>query len=72
MNDNDAPPPPLPSIAGSRSTKKKRGRPPGSRNKKKGYKQIRREMAGLNLAFETAFGHIVGIAVHIADHEDND
>ena len=59
MNDNnDAPPPPLPPIAGSRSTKKKRGRPLGSRNKKKGYKWIRCETVGVNLAFETAFGHI--------------
>ena len=59
MNDNnDVPPPPLPHIAGSRSAKKKRGRPPGSRNKKKGYKRIRRETAGVNLAFETAFGHV--------------
>ena len=58
MDDNDAPPPPLPSIAVSRSTKKKRGRPSESRDKEKGYKRVRREMAGVNMAFETAFGHI--------------
>ena len=58
MITNDDPLPPLPPIEGSRSTKKKHGRSRGSRNKKKGYKRIRRETAGVTLAFETAFGHI--------------
>ena len=58
MNDPNAPVSPLPPVAGSRSTKKRHGRPPGSRHWNKGYKLIRRETAGINLAFETAFGHI--------------
>ena len=68
---------------------------PGSRNRKKGYKRIRHETAGVNLACETAFGHVpttetpaevanekgppqnqdedgIGIAVHMADREDED
>ena len=56
-NGPNAPLLPLPSTAGSRSTKKRHGWLPRSRNRK-GYKHIRREAAGVNLAFETAFRHI--------------
>ena len=58
MDDPNVPLPPIPPIAGSRSTKKRRGRTPGSRNRNKGYKRIRRETAGVNLAFENAFRHV--------------
>ena len=54
-NNND-PLPPLPLV-------KRRGRPPGSKNRsrKEKYKRIRRETAGANLAFESAFGHIPAV-----------
>ncbi len=57
-NDPNAYLPPLPYTAGSKSTKKRRGQLPGSRNCK-GYKGIRHETAGVYLAFETTlFRHI--------------
>ncbi len=58
MNDPNAPLLHLLPMAGSRSTKKRHERPPGSMNWNKGYKCIRRETAGVNFAFETAFRHI--------------
>jgi len=59
--NNNTPLPPLPPFRGRTTGAKRRGRPPGSRNrnkKKQQYKRIRRETAGANIAFESAFGHI--------------
>ena len=53
-NDNNTPLPPLPpltNLEGATKGKKQRGRPPGSRSRSK-YQ----ETAGVNLAFESAFG----------------
>ena len=58
-NDNNTPLPPLATLEGATKGKKRRGRPPGSSSRSKYQaRRIRRETAGANLAFESAFGHI--------------
>ena len=66
-NDNNTPLPPLATLEGATKGKKRRGRPPGSRNRSKYQaRRIRRETAGANLAFESAFGHIPATPVAVA------
>ena len=62
-NNNNNHLPPLPPLKGSSKVVKRRGQPPGSKNRsrKKKYKRIHRETAGANLGFESAFGHIPAV-----------
>ena len=62
-NNNNNPLLPLPPLNGSSKVVKRRGRPPGSKNRsrKEKCKRIRRETAGANLAFQSAFGHIPAV-----------
>ena len=62
-NNNNNPLPPLPPLKGSSKGVKRCGQPPGSKNqsRKEKYKRIRRDTAGANLVFESAFGHIPAV-----------